>query len=92
MLLAAAGGVILFISIMLFVVVAIGTAVRDEKTESMQAEFAQPSETMERTPEVLQHFFRWGAVALLLAVVAYAGPMYEMLHSPGFLAPGMRTW
>ena len=93
MLLAAGGGTILFVSILMFVVVAIGTLWQNAKTESLEAEFAQPDPHFATpTPVVLQHLFRWGAVALVLAVLAYVGPVSEHLHNPGFLAPGERTW
>ena len=89
----AAGGGLLFISIVMFATVAIGTLLTDEKVEEFQAVFAEPAEpSAEATPELLTHLFRWGAVALALAIVAYAGPMIEMLRAPGYLAPGMRTW
>jgi cytochrome c oxidase subunit 1 len=92
MLAAAAGGLILFLSVMAFAAVAIGTLVQNQHTETMQATFAAPVDPTDRTPEPLQHLFRWGAVALVLAVLAYAGPLGELLRNPGYLAPGMRTW
>ncbi|PZR60110.1 MAG: hypothetical protein DLM50_00075 [Candidatus Meridianibacter frigidus] len=92
MLLAAVGGVFLFISIIIFVCVAIGTLISNEQTEEMYAEFAVPAPGGEPTPPFLQPLFRWGALALALAVLAYAGPVHDMLQHPGFLAPGMRTW
>jgi cytochrome c oxidase subunit I len=92
MLLAAAGGGILFLSIILFAVVAVGTLFKNEKTHSMTAEFATAAEESEPTPPILQHLFRWGVVALVLAVLAYTGPFYELFHTHTYLAPGMRTW
>jgi hypothetical protein len=58
----------------------------------MDVEFAVVSDLSDPTPPVLQHLYRWGLVALVLAVLAYSGPAFEMIHHPGFLAPGMRTW
>jgi cytochrome c oxidase subunit I len=92
MLLAAAGGFFLFVSILTFVAVAVGTLLQNAKTESMEVTFATPAESAAATPEMLQHVFRWGALALVLAVLAYAGPLGELLRHPGYLAPGMRTW
>ena len=92
MLLAAAGGVILTISIFLFVIVAVGTLLVNEKTESMQADFATPAEGAELSPMIFEQFPRWALLAIVLALLAYAGPLTEMLRHPGFLAPGMRTW
>lgn len=93
MLLAAGGGTILFISIVMFATVALGTLFQNEKTHDLDAEFAQVDPLQAHpTPAILQHLFRWGAVALVLAVLAYSGPVAEHLHNPGYLAPGMRTW
>jgi cytochrome c oxidase subunit 1 len=95
MLLVAAGGFILFCSIAIFVAVAIGTLLQNEKTESMEVTFASPVADPahpDTTPAMLQHLYRWGFVAIVLAIAAYAGPVGELLRHPGFLAPGMRTW
>jgi len=92
MLVAAAGGIVLFLSVMAFAAVAIGTLLQNEHSESMEATFAIPADPTDRTPAPLQHLFRWGAIALVLAVLAYAGPLGELLRNPGYLAPGMRTW
>ncbi len=92
MLLAAAGGGILFISICMFAAVAIGTLFKNEKTHDMLADFAVPAPECDPTPPLLQHLFRWSVVALVLAVLAYTGPFLELFHSHAYLAPGMRTW
>jgi cytochrome c oxidase subunit 1 len=92
MLLAAAGGFFLFLSILAFVAVAIGTLLQNQQTESMEAAFAPAWSSAEPTPAPLQHLYRWGFLALALAVLAYAGPLGELLRHPGYLAPGMRTW
>jgi cytochrome c oxidase subunit I len=92
MLLAAAGGFLLFVSILTFVAVAVGTLLQNEKSESMDAVFAQPADAALATPAALQHVYRWGVVALVLAILAYAGPMHDLIQHPGFLAPGLRTW
>ncbi len=92
MLLAAAGGGILFISICMFATVAIGTLFKNEKTHDTMADFAVPTAASDPTPPMLQHLFRWSVVALILAVLAYTGPFIELFHSHAYLAPGMRTW
>ncbi|HVN68259.1 MAG TPA: cbb3-type cytochrome c oxidase subunit I [Candidatus Binatia bacterium] len=92
MLLAAAGGFFLFLSILTFVAVAIGTLMVNERVEYDEVVFATPPLGAERTPEPLEHLYRWGVLALVLAVLAYAGPLGELLRHPGYLAPGMRTW
>lgn len=92
MLAAAAGGTIVVISVAIFVCVVIGTLRNDDASEDLTAQFATPVDPEDRTPPMLQHVFRWGVVALLLAIVVYWGPIGAMLREPGFLVPGMRTW
>lgn len=92
MLLAAAGGFFLFLSILAFAAVAVGTLLENKKTESMEATFATAADGGLTTPRPLQRIYRWGVLAFVLAVLAYAGPLGELLRHPGFLAPGMRTW
>lgn len=89
---AAAGGLLLFVAILMFVAVAVGTLLRNEKTESMAVEFAAPAASAEATPALFQHLFRWGFIAIALAVIVYAGPIGELLRNPGYSAAGMRTW
>lgn len=92
MIAAAAGGLLLTISVAMFAMVAVGTLFVNDKSEDMHAEFAVAEAGGEPSPAIFEHLFRWGAVALLLAVAAYSGPLGELLRNPGFLAPGMRTW
>lgn len=91
MLFAAAGGVILFISICFFVAVAIGTLFQNEKTHDTAADFA-PANPEAPAPPIIQHLFTWSVVALALAVLAWSGPFVEIFRSHIYLAPGMRTW
>jgi cytochrome c oxidase subunit 1 len=92
MIAAAAGGLLLFLAILTFVAVALGTLLQNKKTESMEVEFAAPAMPAEATPGALQHLFRWGVIALVLAVLVYAGPIGDLVHAPGYSVAGMRTW
>ena len=92
MLLAAAGGFFLFLSILAFVAVAVGTLLQNKSADYDEVTFATPADGAMATPAPLQHLYRWGVLALVLAVLAYAGPLGELIRHPGYLAPGMRTW
>ena len=92
MIAAAAGGTLLFVSIVLFVVVALGTLFSNEKTADMQADFAEPAPGGFAAPAYTQSLFRWAFVGLVVAVLAYTGPFYDLIHNPGYLVSGMRTW
>ena len=93
MLWAAVGGTIVAISVAMFIVVATGTYVANRRAEVPPTfEFASTSEDALETPPVLDNLGRWGAAALLLAVLAYAGPVIQQINAHAYLAPGMRTW
>ncbi len=89
---AAIGGAILFLSILAFVAVALGTLLQNRKTEPMEATFATAAEPSATTPAMLQHLFRWGVIALAFAVIVYAGPIGEIIRHPGYGSSGLRTW
>jgi cytochrome c oxidase subunit 1 len=90
---AAIGGTLLFISILMFVTVAVGTYLRDEHAaEGTAFAFAQVEEEALPTPPVFDQIARFGLIAIALALVAYAGPVAQQLSVHHYLAPGMRTW
>ena len=95
MLWAAIGGAIIAISVVLFIVVATGTYVANERTPE-KPEFAfAPARTGDdaaSTPPVLDRLGRWGLLATALAVLAYAGPVAQQIQAHAYLAPGMKTW
>ncbi len=91
MLLAAAGGLFLFVSILTFVAVALGTLLKNQPA-TYDAVFCRAAPGSRSAAAFATPLYRWGVLALVLAVLAYAGPLGELLRNPGYLAPGMRTW
>jgi cytochrome c oxidase subunit 1 len=90
---AAIGGTLLFISIMMFAIVAVGTYARNERaSEPAEFPFAAAEEEAMPTPAAFDSIGRWGLAAVALAAIAYAGPIYQQLSVHHYLAPGMRTW
>jgi cytochrome c oxidase subunit 1 len=90
---AAAGGIIIAISVLMFVIVATGTYVANvPATERTSLEFAPVDEHAMETPPLLEKLGRWTAVAVALAFLAYVGPVAQVLSEHAYLAPGMRTW
>lgn len=90
---AAIGGTLLFISILMFVTVAVGTYfVNEPNPEGAAFAIAQADEEAMPAPLILDRIGRWGAVAIALALLAYAGPITEQLSVHHYLAPGLRTW
>jgi cytochrome c oxidase subunit I len=91
MIAAAIGGAILFISIIMFATVAIGTRLHDEPADE-GVTFAQPEDEAMPTPAVFDKIGMWALAAVVLAFLAYVGPMYDLIHVHPYGAPGMRTW
>jgi len=90
---AAAGGTIVAISVLMFIIVATGTFVANSPAaERPTFDFASTNEDALETPAALDRLGRWGAIALGLAVLAYAGPVTQQIQAHAYLAPGMRTW
>jgi cytochrome c oxidase subunit I len=90
---AAIGGTVIAVSVVMFIVVATGTWLADRQAEDRPVfEFAPADEDALETPPAFDRLGRWGAIALGLAVLAYAGPVYQQIQAHAYLAPGMRTW
>ena len=90
---AALGGALLFVSILMFVYVAVGTRLQNKQAEEpAEFRFAPVDEEAMNTPPIFDRLGSWGSVAIALAVVAYVGPLHEQFAQHHYLAPGMRTW
>jgi cytochrome c oxidase subunit 1 len=93
MLWAAFGGTLVAISVLLFIIVATGTyAFNKPAAIPPTFLFAATDEDAMETPPVLDRLGRWAIIALVLAVLAYVGPLSAELGAHAYLAPGMRTW
>ena len=93
MLWASIGGTIVAVSVVLFIIVATGTYVANRRAAVPPVfAFASVREDALDTPPALDRLGRWGAIALALAILAYAGPVAAQLQAHAYLAPGLRTW
>jgi hypothetical protein len=54
--------------------------------------FAPVDENSGPTPAALDKLGRWATIAVVVALLAYAGPIAQQLSVHAYLAPGMRTW
>ncbi len=88
---AAIGGSILFLSVLMFGAVAIGTLFTP-KTESDPIAFAPVEEEAMGAPMTLDRIGTWATVAVVLAVLAYFGPVRELIEMHTYGAAGLRTW
>jgi cytochrome c oxidase subunit 1 len=93
MLWAAFGGTLIAISVVMFIIVATGTYVANKRPDVEPTfAFAPNDEDAMETPPVLDRLGRWAVIAIVFALLAYAGPLYQQLSVHPYLAPGMRTW
>jgi cytochrome c oxidase subunit 1 len=93
MLWAALGGALIATSVLLFIIVATGTYLRNERAAVPPSfEFAPVDADAMPTPAILDKLGRFAVIALVLAILAYAGPVTQELQAHPYLAPGMRTW
>lgn len=87
----ALGGTLLYISILMFVTVAVGTRFVNEPAD-VQFPFATVTEEGLAPSPILDNVWRWSAVAIALAVFAYVGPIAQLIAAHPYGAPGLRTW
>ena len=90
-LLTAGAGIILMLSVIAFFVNLVGTLRNDERVEP-QTLFALPRANEARPPLGLDRIGVWSVVAVVLVLIAYAGPFIEHFQQHIYLVPGMRTW
>lgn len=90
---AAVGGTLIALAVLMFIIVATGTYFADKRAaEPPTFAFAPLDERDTYTPPVLDNFGRWATVAIVVALLAYAGPIAQQLSVHSYLAPGLRTW
>ncbi len=89
--LAAVGGIIVFASVICYLIAFVQMAFGGERGET-RFEFADPDLHAEKTPAVLDRLGLWTAAAMIMVIIAYTGPITEHFHYHIYLAPGMRTW
>jgi len=91
MMVAAIGGSILFISVIMFVAVAVGTLFT-KQVDHGEVAFAGVEESAQPTPAIFDRLGGWATLAVILALLAYVGPVRDLLAQHIYGAPGMRTW
>jgi cytochrome c oxidase subunit 1 len=91
-LLSAAGGLIIFFSVIAFFVNVIMTLAKGEPARDQELIFATARPGEEAPPLMLDRIALWAGVSLALAVIAYTGPLYSHFAMHPYEVPGMRTW
>jgi cytochrome c oxidase subunit I len=84
---SAAGGILLFVSALFFLLVALFT-VFGTKTDPEPIEFAEALEEPGPRSVMLDRLGLWTAVAIVLIVIAYGPPLWNHLQMARFGSPG----
>ena len=93
MVVAAIGGTIIAFGVLVFVIVATMTFLKNQKDlNAVPVSFAPVDENAGPTPAVLDKLGQWAVIAIVVALLSYAGPIAQQISVHAYLAPGMRTW
>ena len=86
--LSAVGGVILFISAMLYVCVVVGTMLVAPRGALLPIEYAESLVAVTPGPSLWDRLGFWSAVAVVLIVIAYGPPLYHLHTMTRFPSQG----
>jgi cytochrome c oxidase subunit I len=91
---SAIGGIVLFASAGFFVLVMVGTMLAGPRREQAGIQWAEslgaPAEGY--APTVWDRLGLWFGVAVVLVVIAYAIPLYDLLHLTRYGSPGFKPF
>lgn len=91
---SALGGIVLFASAGLFVLVIVGTLLAGERREQSGIVWAESLGTPEGGygPTIWDRLGLWFGVAVVLVVIAYAIPLWDLLHLTRYGSPGFKPF
>ena len=89
---SAVGGLFLFASAALFIMVMVGTALAGRRREPEPILWAEPLEPEPARRTLFDRYLLWAALAILLVIVAYAYPLWMHLRMARFGSPGFRPF
>ena len=89
---SAIGGLVLHISAMFFVLVMLATMFGSKKPEAATVEWAEPLGETSSTPTIWDRLGLWFAVAVILVVIAYAIPLWDIFNLNRYGSPGFKPY
>jgi cytochrome c oxidase subunit 1 len=93
LLLAAAGGILLWLSLVLYTVVILGTVAASRKpAQPVEVPMAESVRDSQDTPEWLDRWKPWIAVTIALILLSYGPPLVELVRNAHLSSAGMRAW
>jgi cytochrome c oxidase subunit 1 len=87
---AAAGGCIIYVSVILYFVAFVQMCFGARDADAA-FEFATPDDTY-NSPMILERLSLWTGAAIVLILIAYVDPLLYQWHIVGNPAAGLRTW
>jgi cytochrome c oxidase subunit 1 len=93
LLLAAAGGVLLWASVLLYFVVILGTVfVARKLAHPVEMPVAEAVRDLRETPEWLDAWRPWLIVTIVLIVLSYGPPLADLIRNVNLSSAGLRVW
>ncbi len=89
---SAIGGFVLFASSLCFLTVVVATILFGKKIKAPEITFSQPLDGPPAATNIWDRFGLWTAVAIVLILVAYAVPLYDLYTLPRFPSPGFKPF
>jgi hypothetical protein len=91
---SALGGIVLFASAGFFVLVMLGTLLAGRRREQPPIAWSEPIEEPEGglRPGLWDRLGLWFVVAVVLVLIAYAIPLWDLLHLTRYGSPGFKPF
>ncbi|MBI4521766.1 MAG: cbb3-type cytochrome c oxidase subunit I [Gemmatimonadetes bacterium] len=89
---SAVGGVVLFVSAMLYIAVMVGTWLWSKPGAAPAIEFAEPLSPLREDRGVWDRLGLWTILAIALVAIAYFYPIGQLLRTERFGSPGFRPF
>jgi cytochrome c oxidase subunit 1 len=91
--LAAVGGLILGVSMILYFIVILGTVFSSRRlARHVEMPIAEPMNDIQETPEWLDAWKPWLLVTIVLIVFSYGPPLVNLLQNADLSSVGLRAW
>jgi cytochrome c oxidase subunit I len=87
----AIGGSLLGVGVIMFLAIVIGTTFSSKRQES-ELPIATPMAGGLQTPAILERWIVWVGLTVVLVLLAYGIPVWQMIHDAPPGSPGFHTW
>ncbi|WP_136715495.1 b(o/a)3-type cytochrome-c oxidase subunit 1 [Halorientalis salina] len=85
----AFGGVLLFVSLVIFLANIALTAANNEPATGLKTDLPPALSGPEQSPQVLDELKLWAIIAIVLVILAYSLPLWSIINGAGFYQDGI---